>query len=98
MSSFFSDKAAASTEEDRFARVLRNHGWDTYKPSLLMDKAGVDIIAINGDTALTVDVKSDGVIAKTGNLALEMYTTYDSDKPDRPGWATKASADRWVIL
>ena len=90
--------AAASSEEDRFARVLSNRGWNVYRGSVLMDKAGVDLFAINGETVITIDVKSDGRIGSTGNVALECYTSYDSGRADRPGWATKASADKWVIL
>lgn len=98
MSNFYNDMLAATSEEHRFARYLRTRGWQTYEAEKGQNLRGIDLAATKGELFRTFDVKSDGVIAKTGNIALEYYTEYDSDKPNRPGWATKAVVDHWVIL
>ena len=99
MSNFYNDLRKAKAEELRYKRYLESRGWDCYVSNKRQDQSGTDLFAISSDRKVyEVDVKSDGRISSTGNIGLELYTEYESGKANRPGWATEAKADVWVIL
>lgn len=98
MQNYHSDKAAATVEERRFNAWLRTQGYSVFEASVAQDKRGVDSYAINGNRVIEFDVKSDGQAAKTGNVGVELWTSYDSGREDRPGWGTAVHCDWWVWL
>lgn len=86
---FFKDLERGKSGEQVFINVAQDLGYEVEDLSnnRHYQKKGVDFRITKGNKQLMVDVKTDYLMHKTGNIFLEL-----SDGP-RQGWARKTEAD-----
>ena len=86
---FFNDLNRGKVGERIFIEIMAERGWEIEDLSndKTYQKKGVDFCVKKGNQRLMIDVKTDYVMYKTGNIFLEL-----KDGP-RVGWAKKTEAD-----
>lgn len=86
---FFNDLDRGKVGERIFSDIVEARGWtlEDLSNDKTYQKQGVDFFAKKENQQLMIDVKTDYVMYKTGNIFLELQ-----DGP-RDGWAKKTIAD-----
>lgn len=89
MNTFHKDLQTGKRGEKAAAAALAQRGWRTTDLSDLpqYQKQDIDFRAEKGDTTFTIEVKTDSVIAHTGNMFIEIK------QGDKDGWYHYCRAD-----
>ena len=74
---FEQDMKRGDVGEDVAIKYLESVGWSTFNVSKVkhFQEQDIDIIAFRGEEYLTVEVKTDSVISRTGNVFYEFTTS-----------------------
>ena len=91
------DKSRGDSGEKAWAAYLQSYGYQTHMPTTEQNLKGVDICATKDGEFRLFDVKVDGMAQKTGNVGIELFTTYANGR-NHDGWGQSTQADWWVWL
>ena len=91
------DKRRGNSGEKAWTEYLQDNGYQTFKPTTEQNIKGMDVCAAKDGEFRLFDVKVDGMAQKTGNVGIELYTTYSSGATLN-GWGQSTQADWWVWL
>ena len=91
-------ESLAKSEEPSIDRILENLGYRYVEVGKKTDRSGIDRWIVKDGIVETVDYKCDYMMAKTGNVPIEIKHVADDGSGEWVGWAYKPRAHKIVFL